>query len=56
MQDELEAVEVDKGNSREEGGFFQKLFSCFQPRPKLQDELSEERDYVFATAKVKYNS
>ena len=35
MEDALEAVELDKGRSNDEGGFLQKLLSCCQPKPKL---------------------
>ena len=33
-----------------------RLFSCFKSKPRLDDELDEERDIVFALTKVAYDS
>ena len=52
--DELEQIQATKEVIESTG--IARLFSCFKKRVRLNQDLSDERDCVFAIAKVKYDS
>ena len=53
---ELADIQSTQERLNDDMGVLQKMLSCCQPKPKLGDDLQEERDQLFAVAKVKYNS
>ena len=54
MSSHIDAIQESKEKIEVKG--IAKVFSCFKSQPRLQNELSDERDLIFAIARVKYDS
>ena len=54
LNDELDKIQATKEVIESTG--IARFFSCFKKRVRLNQNLSDERDLVFAIAKVRYDS